>query len=178
MTPRGGLCSQVLQLAGILAGSCSSAPCEEHQPPWGLSLLCSGLSAPGDLSHSSFNLRPRPFAIFLLLLWIPSNNFISFLYCIPNVHPVLRVRQHRYGAEGAIPFLTQLAVITYSVSWKHGLLICRIFTCSSWDFIQTWKRNAQECFSFLRMTSPPSAQLSLADDAGSWNSWNAFAADL
>ena len=47
-------------------------------PP--LSLLCSVLNKPRDLSHSSHTLPSRPFTNFAALLWMISNSSMSFSY--------------------------------------------------------------------------------------------------
>ena len=52
--------------------------CEELQLPWGLNLLCSGLSKPRHLSHSSYILSSRPFTIFAAPLF---SSFTFFLHC-------------------------------------------------------------------------------------------------
>lgn len=44
-------------------------------------LLCSGMNKPRDLSHSTCILPSRLFTIFVVILWVHCNNFISFLYC-------------------------------------------------------------------------------------------------
>lgn len=46
-----------------------------------LSLLCSGLNKPGDLSSSSYILPSRPINIFMALLQMLCCSFMSFLYC-------------------------------------------------------------------------------------------------
>ena len=53
--------------------------CRRHEasPP----LLCSALSTPRDLSCSSHTLLYRTFIIFVVLLWMLTNSFVSFLYC-------------------------------------------------------------------------------------------------
>jgi len=55
-------------------------------PSWGaaatmrppLSLLCSGLNRPRDLSHSSCVFPSRPFTMFVALFWTLSDRFMSF----------------------------------------------------------------------------------------------------
>ena len=60
-----------------------------------LSLLCSGLNKPRDLSHSSHTLPSRPFTVFTALLWTLSNSSMSFSYFAFNLTPMLKVRSHQ-----------------------------------------------------------------------------------
>jgi len=72
------------------------------RPP--LSLLCFGLKKPRDLCLSSHTLSSRLFTIFVALLWMLFNSFMSLS---PNPHPVLDVRPHSAEQSGTIPSLAQ-----------------------------------------------------------------------
>ena len=72
-------------------------------------LLCSGLSKPRGLSHALY----RPFPIFVALLWMLSNSFMSFLHCGTQTAPSAggEAAQHRGGS----PSLAWLQRWTWSV---------------------------------------------------------------
>ena len=53
--------------------------CSHHEAP--PQLLCSGRSKPRVLSSSSQFFTPRLFTISVVLLWMLSNSFKSFMYC-------------------------------------------------------------------------------------------------
>ena len=45
-------------------------------------LLCSGLNRARDLSHFSYTFPSRQFTIFVALLWVLSNSFMSLMCCV------------------------------------------------------------------------------------------------
>lgn len=60
------------------------SPHEELEAAMGhsLSLVCSGLSKLRDFSHPSYPFLSRPFSIFVALLWMLFNSFMTLLYCV------------------------------------------------------------------------------------------------
>lgn len=78
------------------------SPHEELEAALGpsLNLVCSGLSKLRDFSHPSYPLLSRPFIVFVALLWLLFNSFMSFfVLCCPKLHVVLKVKPHQYNVE-------------------------------------------------------------------------------
>ena len=88
------------------------------RPP--LSLLCSGLNTPRDLSCSSHILPSRPFTIFIAFLWTPSNGFMSFLYTMPpRPAPSAggEAAQHRAQRDNPFPHLVAVLCLMQPRVW-------------------------------------------------------------
>lgn len=98
---------------GMILISIESVPaplllCVELQttmrPP--LSLFCSGLNKLVDFSSSSYISPCRSFPVFIALLWMLFNSFMSFLYCgCPKLHSVQEVRLRNAKQDNLSPHL-------------------------------------------------------------------------